>query len=69
MPLSATFPPPLLTSKGCALELCGVKGRRIFVGRVLHMSDCVIGSCGNEGRGAVLLLELVVVGRLQTQAY
>lgn len=45
---------PLLTSDGHTVKLFGVvrlkKERKVFF-RVLDMSDGVIGSCGNEGRG------------------
>lgn len=46
---------PLLTSEGHTVELRGdvrlKKERKECFGRVLDMSDRVIGSCGNEGRG------------------
>ncbi|GLD70517.1 protocadherin Fat 4-like protein [Lates japonicus] len=48
---------PLLTTEGWTAELFGLvrlrKEKSVF-GRVLDMSDSVIGSCGNEGRGVVV---------------
>lgn len=56
---------PLLTTEGWTAELFGLvrlrKEKSVF-GRVLDMSDSVIGSCGNEGRGVVVVVVVVVGG-------
>lgn len=54
MPLSASFPPlssPVTDVRWSCCDIEGRKKKRVFLWRVLDMSDGFIGSCGNEGKG------------------
>lgn len=58
MPLSASFPPLSSPVTDVRWSCCDIEGRekkkRVFLWRVLDVSDGFIGSCGNEGRGVCL---------------